>query len=238
MFRRACSRARSASYSVGYGAKTSANDVGRIGTNRGVMDNARGAGARAYAAEGANAPPPLVVCMTGVRRPLNSIHKMIESTGAEIKESRNVSLGGRSSHMFLVTGADPMKLKREFEKENTDFFSVFEARNTVRDIKGPYCATSPLLPYVRKATMHVPYKPGVVGEIAEFLCSKGVTVNHLDEYRSGKDVVLEAMLHMPTGLAEFPVVEESYILRKLEALGVTVREFGKIEGRPKEKAAA
>jgi len=184
------------------------------------------------------ASPPLLVAMMGVQRPLNQIHRMIENTGAEVKESRNVSLGGRSSNMFLVTGADPMALKREFANEHFDFFSVLEARNTIRDIKGPYCETSPLLPFVRRATLHVPYKPGVVNEIADFLCSKGVTLSHLDEYRSGKDVVLEGILHLPTGLAEFPAVEESYILKKLESLGVSVREFGKVEGRPRAEKAA
>ena len=205
-----------------------------------MMDNASSSmtmmSRRAYGDATAN--PPLLVAMMGVQRPLNVIHRMIENTGAEIKESRNVSLGGRSSNMFLVTGADPLALKREFANERNDFFSVYEARNTIRDIKGPYCETSPLLPFVRRATLQVPYKPGVVNEIADFLCSKGVTLSHLDEYRSGKDVVLEGILHLPTGLAEFPAVEESYVLKKLESLGVSVREFGKVEGRPRTEKAA
>ena len=160
---------------------------------------------------------------------------MIEASGAEIKESRNVRLGGRASNMFLVTNVDPMALKRQFEGQVFDFFSVFPAKNTVQDIKGPYCETSPLLPYVRKATMSVPCKKGVVNEITEFLCSKGVTLSHLDEYRSGKDVVLECIMHLPTGLAEFPSVDDKYVLQKLEALGCTVAEFGRVEGRPQAR---
>jgi len=56
----------------------------------------------------------------------------------------------------------------------------------VQDLKGPYCETSPLLPFVRRATMSVPYKVDIVNEITDFLCGKGITLTHMDEYRSGK----------------------------------------------------
>lgn len=181
---------------------------------------------------------PLLVTMIGVQKPLNEVHRMIEASGAEIKESRNVRLGGRASNMFLVTNADPMMLKKEFEGSSYDFFSVFPARNTVQDLKGPYCETSPLLPYVRRAKLAVPYKKGVVNEIADFLCCKGITLSHMDEYRSGRDVVLECIMHLPTGLAEFPVVEDARVVAKLESLGVTISEFGRVEGRPREENAA
>jgi len=192
-------------------------------------------GTRAFAA---SADAPLLVTMIGAQKPVSEVHRMIEASGAEIKESRNVRLGGRASNMFLVTNVDPMALKKQFEGQVFDFFSVFPAKNTVQDIKGPYCETSPLLPYVRKATMSVPFKKGVVNEITEFLCSKGVTLSHMDEYRSGKDIVLECIMHLPTGLAEFPSVDDKYVLQKLEALGCTVAEFGRVEGRPQAEKAA
>ena len=180
---------------------------------------------------------PLLVTMIGMNKPLNQVHRMIEASGAEIKESRNVKLGGRSSNMFLVTNADPMALKTQFEGQTYDFFSVFPARNTIQDVKGPYCETSPLLPYVRRATLVVPYKKGVVNEIADMLCTRGVTLSHMDEYRSGKDVVIEAIMHLPTGLAEFPAITDKKIIEKLEQLGVNVTEFGRVEGKPQRAEA-
>ena len=108
----------------------------------------------------------------------------------------------------------------------------------MQDLKGPYCETSPLLPFVRRATMSVPYKVDIVNEITDFLCGKGITLTHMDEYRSGKDVVLECMLHLPTGLAEFPAIDDRTVLKKLESFGVSVSEFGRVEGRPREEKAA
>jgi len=58
---------------------------------------------------------------------------------------------------------------------------------------------------VRKASLAVHYKPGIVTEVTEFLNTQGVTVTDLDQYRAGKDVVLEGFAHLPTGLAEFPM---------------------------------
>ena len=42
--------------------------------------------------------------------------------------------------------------------------------------------------------------------------------------------------HLPTGLSEFPVVDESRLLRKMEEMGVKVLEFAKVVGQdpPKE----
>ena len=191
---------------------------------------------RAYAS--AASAQPLLVTMIGVHKPLNEVHRKIEAAGAEIKESRNVRLGGRSSNMFLVANADAMAIKKQFEGEAFDFFSVYPARNTVQDLKGPYCETSPLLPFVRRATMSVPYKVDIVNEITDFLCGKGITLTHMDEYRSGKDVVLECILHLPTGLAEFPAIDDRTVLKKLESFGVSVSEFGRVEGRPREEKAA
>ena len=78
---------------------------------------------RAYAS--AASAQPLLVTMIGVHKPLNEVHRKIEAAGAEIKESRNVRLGGRSSNMFLVANADAMAIKKQFEGEAFDFFSVY-----------------------------------------------------------------------------------------------------------------
>ena len=77
---------------------------------------------RAYAS--AASAQPLLVTMIGVHKPLNEVHRKIEAAGAEIKESRNVRLGGRSSNMFLVANADAMAIKKQFEGEAFDLFSV------------------------------------------------------------------------------------------------------------------
>jgi hypothetical protein len=45
--------------------------------------------------------------------------------------------------------------------------------------------------------------------VTEFLSTQGVTVTDLDQYRAGKDVVLEGFAHLPTGLSEFPMVNEA-----------------------------
>ena len=68
-------------------------------------------------------------------------------------------------------------------------------------------------------------------EVTEFLNKNGVTVTDLDEYRAGKDVVLEGFAHLPTGLAEFPQVSESDLLQSLERMGVKVLEFAKVIGQ-------
>ena len=44
--------------------------------------------------------------------------------------------------------------------------------------------------------------------------------------------------NVATGLAEFPVVEDAKVVAKLESLGVTISEFGRVEGRPREENAA
>merc|ERR1712216_122623 len=77
----------------------------------------------------------------------------------------------------------------------------------------------------------VPWKRGIVDEVTEFLNKNGVTVTDLDEYRAGKDVVLEGFAHLPTGLAEFPQVSESDLLQSMERMGVKVLEFAKVIGQ-------
>ena len=69
-------------------------------------------------------------------------------------------------------------------------------------------------------------------EVTEFLNKNGVTVTDLDEYRAGKDVVLEGFAHLPTGLAEFPQVSETRTsCDTMERTGVKVLEFAKVIGQ-------
>ena len=169
-------------------------------------------------------------------------HKAICGTGGEGKESRSVRLGGRFSQMFLVANVDEAKLEAALKDfgHGIDYLNVQAARQTTRDMKGPYCATSPLVPFVRHARLTVPWKRGIVDEVTEFLNKNGVTVTDLDEYRAGKDVVLEGFAHLPTGLAEFPQVSESDLLQSMERMGVKVLEFAKVIGQdppPKTGAA-
>jgi len=133
-------------------------------------------------------------------------HKAICGTGGEIKESRSCRLGGRFSQMFLVADGDAEKIKAALAKFDPEHLDVDFARQTSKDIKGPYCRTSPLVPFVRKAHLSVPWKRGVVDDITEFLNAQGVTMTDFDEYRAGKDVDLQGFAHLPTGLAEFPQV--------------------------------
>ena len=131
---------------------------------------------------------------------------------------------------FSSANADAMAIKKQFEGEAFDFFSVYPARNTVQDLKGPYCETSPLLPFVRRARCRVPHKVGHRQRITDFLCGKGITLTHMDEYRSGKDVVLECILHLPTGLAEFPAIDDKTVLKKLESFGALGFELAAARG--------
>ena len=160
-------------------------------------------------------------------------HKAICKTGGEVKESRSVRLGGRYSQMFLVSNADAQKIDAAVRAvcPLIEHISVVPARQTTKDLKGPYCATSPLVPFVRAMHMELPWKSGIVDEITEFLNVNGVTMTDINEYRAGKDVVLEGFAHLPTGLAEFPQVNESDLLLKLEKLGVKVVQFTKVKGQ-------
>ena len=93
-------------------------------------------------------------------------HKAICGTGGEVKESRSVRLGGRFSQMFLVANVDEATVELALKDfgHGIDYLNVQAARQTTRDMKGPYCATSPLVPFVRHARLTVPWKRGVVNE--------------------------------------------------------------------------
>ena len=90
-------------------------------------------------------------------------HKAICGTGGEVKESRSVRLGGRFSQMFLVANVDEATVELALKDfgHGIDYLNVQAARQTTRDMKGPYCATSPLVPFVRHArlTVHRDLKP-------------------------------------------------------------------------------
>lgn len=166
-------------------------------------------------------------------------HKAICGTGGEIKEVRSCRLGGRYAQMFLVANADQEAIKTVLKDFRTCHLDVVPARLTTKDIKGPYCATSPLVPFVRKAKFLTKWRRGIVGDVTEFLNKNGVTVTDLDQYRMGQDVVLEGFAHLPTGLAEFPQVKESELLEQLKGMGVQVKAFDKVTGQdpPEGKAA-
>ena len=165
-------------------------------------------------------------------------HKIICGTGGEIKEVRSCRLGGRYAQMFLVANGNEGKIKEALKDFGADHIDIVQARQTTKDIKGPYCATSPLVPFVRKAKFTVQWRRGIVGDMTEFLNKNGVTVTDLDQYRAGPDVVLEGFAHLPTGLAEFPQVKESDLLEKLKGMGVQVKEFDKVTGQDPPPGAA
>jgi len=135
--------------------------------------------------------------------------------------------------MFLVANGNETEIYRVLKDFGMDHLDVVLAvnRGGAVDIKGPYCATSPLVPFVRKANFRVVWRRGIVDEMMEFLAKSGVTVTDLDEYRAGPDVVLEGFAHLPTGLSEFPKVKESEMLESLKAKGVQVVQFDKVVGQ-------
>jgi hypothetical protein len=112
---------------------------------------------------------------------------------------------------------------------------VEKARDTMQDIKGPYCETSPLLPFVRRIQLRAPYTKAIEMKITDLMCKQGVTISHLDQYRSGKDIIMEGIAHMPTGVAEFPKLDEAIFVQNLEKEGIMVKEFSKIVGNPVNK---
>jgi hypothetical protein len=69
-------------------------------------------------------------------------------------------------------------------------------------------------------------------KITDLMCRQGVTLSHLDQYRSGKDIIMEGIAHMPTGVAEFPKLDEVVFVQSLEKQGILVKQFSKIVGNP------
>ena len=130
-------------------------------------------------------------------------------------------LGGRFSQMFLVANVDEAKVEAALKDfgHGIDYLNVQAARQTTRDMKGPYCATSPLVPFVRHARLTVPWKRGIVDEVTEFLNKNGVTVTDLDEYRAGKDVVLEGFAHLPASSPFSPRCPRGDLLQSMERHG-------------------
>jgi len=192
----------------------------------------RPAGFRAY-----SDVAPLIVTIAGQDRPhlLTDTYKLVREAGAEVKESRNTRLAGRFTSMFYVHG-NAAKVKDTLAQLKAETLHVADAITPDRPgfqtgdeaAKGPYCTTSPLLPLMRKTSVQVRYKKGVVAELTEYFCSKGITIHELDQFRVGKDVVLECMAHLPSGLAEFPLIKEDRFVEDLEAMGIHVNQFEKV----------
>ena len=157
--------------------------------------------------------------------------KIQEHTNSTTR-SRQLRLGGKEVKMFLTVGATEEDLRKTLNSMEFSFVEVDKARDTAQDIKGPYCETSPLLPYVRRIQLRAPYTKAIEMKITDLMCRQGVTLSHLDQYRSGKDIIMEGIAHMPTGVAEFPKLDEVVFVQSLEKQGILVKQFSKIVGNP------
>ena len=190
----------------------------------------RGGGVSNYAT---SAAVPLISTAVGTQKTsLAECFAKLSQINAEIKESRQVRLGGKEVKMFLTVGASESDLKKCFESMEFTYVDVEKARDTTQDIKGPYCETSPLLPFVRRIQLRAPYTKSIEMKITDLMCRQGVTISHLDQYRSGKDIIMEGIAHMPTGVAEFPKLDETSFVQTLEKEGILVKQFSKIVGNP------
>ena len=176
---------------------------------------------------------PLIATAVGSKTTSNAdCFQKLSQVNAEIKESRQLRLGGKEVKMFLTVGATEEDLRKTLNSMEFSFVEVDKARDTAQDIKGPYCETSPLLPYVRRIQLRAPYTKAIEMKITDLMCRQGVTLSHLDQYRSGKDIIMEGIAHMPTGVAEFPKLDEVVFVQSLEKQGILVKQFSKIVGNP------
>ena len=176
---------------------------------------------------------PLIATAVGSKTTsLADCFQKLSQVNAEIKESRQVRLGGKEVKMFLTVGATEEDLRKTLNSMEFSFVEVDKARDTAQDIKGPYCETSPLLPYVRRIQLKAPYTKAIEMKITDLMCRQGVTLSHLDQYRSGKDIIMEGIANMPTGVAEFPKLDEVVFVQSLEKQGILVKQFSKIVGNP------
>ena len=137
--------------------------------------------------------------------------------------------------MFLTVGATEADLKKALDSMEFSYVEVEKARDTMQDIKGPYCETSPLLPFFRRIQLRAPYTKAIEMKITDLMCKQGVTISHLDQYRSGKDIIMEGIAHMPTGVAECPKPDEAIFVQHLEKERLMVKEFPKLVGNPANK---
>ncbi len=192
---------------------------------------------RAYvAAASGESSVPLISTAVGSRTTsLAECFQRLSQINAEIKESRQLRLGGKEVKMFLTVGATEADLKKALDSMEFSYVEVEKARDTMQDIKGPYCETSPLLPFFRRIQLRAPYTKAIEMKITDLMCKQGVTISHLDQYRSGKDIIMEGIAHMPTGVAEFPKLDEAIFVQNLEKEGIMVKEFSKIVGNPVNK---
>ena len=179
-----------------------------------------------------NSSPLIATAVGSKTTSLADCFQKLSQVNAEIKESRQVRLGGKEVKMFLTVGTTEEDLRKTLNSMEFSFVEVDKARDTAQDIKGPYCETSPLLPYVRRIQLRAPYTKAIEMKITDLMCRQGVTLSHLDQYRSGKDIIMEGIAHMPTGVAEFPKLDEVVFVQSLEKQGILVKQFSKIVGNP------
>ncbi len=179
-----------------------------------------------------NSSPLIATAVGSKTTSLADCFQKLSQVNAEIKESRQLRLGGKEVKMFLTVGATEEDLRKTLNSMEFSFVEVDKARDTAQDIKGPYCETSPLLPYVRRIQLRAPYTKAIEMKITDLMCRQGVTLSHLDQYRSGKDIIMEGIAHMPTGVAEFPKLDEVVFVQSLAKQGILVKQFSKIVGNP------
>ena len=179
-----------------------------------------------------NSSPLIATAVGSKTTSLADCFQKLSQVNAEIKESRQLRLGGKEVKMFLTVGATEEDLRKTLNSMEFSFVEVDKARDTAQDIKGPYCETSPLLPYVRRIQLRAPYTKAIEMKITDLMCRQGVTLSHLDQYRSGKDIIMEGIAHMPTGVAEFPKLDEVVFVQSLVKQGILVKQFSKIVGNP------
>jgi len=202
-------------------------------SNDGLLSSRGVVVSKSYATSATTTTVPLISTAVGTQKTsLAECFAKLSQINAEIKESRQLRLGGKEVKMFLTVGATESDLKKCFESMEFTYVDVEKARDTTQDIKGPYCETSPLLPFVRRIQLRAPYTKSIEMKITDLMCRQGVTISHLDQYRSGKDIIMEGIAHMPTGVAEFPKLDETSFVQTLEKEGILVKEFSKIIGNP------
>ena len=58
-----------------------------------------------------------------------------------------------------MQGGKADAIKEVLKSFKADHLDVVQARNTMKDIKGPYCETSPLVKFVRKVESDIYFPP-------------------------------------------------------------------------------
>ena len=89
--------------------------------------------------------------------------------------------------MFLTVGATEADLKKALDSMEFSYVEVEKARDTMQDIKGPYCETSPLLPLERRIPLRARCTEAGEMKAADLVCKEGSRRSHRAQDRSGKE---------------------------------------------------